>query len=279
MYISINGKILSVNEAKFPLDSEFLMYGYGVFETIKFQDKKPHYLNEHLIRLKWGLAKLGISFDIEETTIRQLFHQLIEINKLNSGVLKITSAKNKDKQDIILSTGENKYTEKDYERGFKLSFTDIKRNPHSVLTYIKSNNYLENYIARKQALEKGYDEVLFTNIYDKIAEGAISNIFFIKNNTVYTPSIACGILPGIMRDKIINFLQQLGLSMKVGEYNKSDLLKADEVFITNSLMEVMPVSQIDGYKFDLQKYFVTKRIMQQYSLYIHDYYNKEEGEK
>lgn len=266
MYVSINGKLVSLEKATISVESEGFLYGYGVFETIKFENRRIYFLKEHVERMKAGLEKLNLFLDTDEAFILDGFYHLIEANQIPSGVLKITCVKNKDKQDLILSTRENKYSKEDYVKGFKLCFTDVKRNPHSIGTYIKSHNYMENYLVRQQAVSKGYDEVVFTNVYDEICEGTIANIFFVRNEKVYTPAIECGILPGIMRKKVIDLLNKFMVSVEIGKYSKEDLLMAEEIFLTNSLMEIMPVSQMDDYALDIKKNPFTQRIMQYFSM-------------
>ncbi|SNT03223.1 4-amino-4-deoxychorismate lyase [Anaerovirgula multivorans] len=268
MYVSINGKLISLEKATISLESEGFLYGYGVFETIKFENRKVYFLKEHLERMKDGLEKLNLFLDADEAFILDQFYNLREVNKIPSGVLKITCTKNKDKQDLILSTRENRYSKEDYVKGFKLCSTDVKRNPHSIGAYIKSHNYMENYLVRQQAVSRGYDEVIFTNVYDEICEGTIANIFFIKTDKVYTPAIECGILPGIIRKKVIDLVNKFMLPVEIGKYSKEDLLMAEEVFLTNSLMEIMPVSQIDDYAFDIKKNPFTQRVMKHFSMGI-----------
>ncbi|NSW89570.1 MAG: aminotransferase class IV [Firmicutes bacterium] len=264
MYISINCEFIQEEKALVSVSSEGFLYGYGVFETIKFDNKKIFFLKEHLERLKDGCYTLKLSLDYDTLFIQDHCNKLIAANNLKSGVLRILYAKNKNRNDLIISVRENKYKDEDYKKGFKLCFTDIKRNPYTPLTYIKSNNYVENLIARQGATERGYDEVIFLNIYEKICEGSMTNIFFVKDGTIHTPSIDCGLLPGIIRNKVIDIIDKLNLKFQIGEYTKEELLEADEIFLTNSLLEIMPVSQIEDKKLDLEKNFITKMLKDQY---------------
>lgn len=268
MYIFINEELVKLGKASISLEGEAFLYGYGVFETIKFQDRKIHFLKEHMTRLKDGCKKLKLQISIDMRLFKKNCHELMELNNLTSGVLKISCIKEKNGSKVILSLRENKYKAEDYENGFKLCFAHRKRNPYSVLTYIKSNNYIENLLIRREALAGGYDEAICTNVYDKVCEGTISNIFFVRDGIIYTPSVESGILSGIMRQKIIDIVDNINLSIKIGEYTKEDLLMADEIFITNSLMEIMPVSQIDVKPLNLQNNIITKRLRKEYGKYI-----------
>lgn len=268
MYISINGQLIKENYAFIPPDSEGFLYGYGAFETIKFENKKIYFFKEHIKRLQEGCNKLRIQLEFDSPNIEGYCYELLDSNNLESGVLKILNVKNGHKNDLILTIRENIYTDENYIEGFKLCFTHIKRNPYSLLTYIKSNNYMENLIARQQGLDMGYNEVVFENIHEKLCEGAISNIFFIKDDIIYTPSIECGILPGIMRNKVVEAIKALNLKIEIGEYTREDILKADEIFITNSLLEIMPIAYLQDKKLNMTKNLITQRLIKEFRKYL-----------
>ncbi|AKL94427.1 aminodeoxychorismate lyase PabC [Clostridium aceticum] len=268
MYISVNGHLLSKEKAGISPLGEGLSYGYGVFETIKFHGDNLYFFKEHIERLKDGCDKISLQFNLEIDLLKKQCYALIQRNHLTTGVLKISCIKNAEKKEVILSTRENKYTSEDYKKGFKLCFTNIKRNPYSILTYIKSNNYMENFLVRQQALSNQYDEVVFTNVHGEICEGTLSNIFFVKDGILHTPSIDCGILPGIMRQKIIDVAVDAKLSVAVGKYTKEDIMMAEEIFITNSLLEIMPICQIQDKEIDLQKNHITQKLIEYYNQYI-----------
>ena len=91
--------------------------------------------------------------------------------------------------------------------------------------------------------------MIFLNSKGQLAEGSLSNLFFIKDNVIYTPADDCGLLPGIMRHKVVELLEENTISCQKGHYSLEELLAADEVFVTNSLMEIMPVNRIDDQVF------------------------------
>lgn len=264
MYISVNGVLLNQNSPCILPESQGFVYGYGLFETLKIHGGKILFFHEHLERLKSGCETLNIFMKYDENMIKNYCYELIRTNKLSFGAIKILYSKNNKDYDLIISNRDIKYEDELYEKGFYLGFTEIKRNPYTRLTYVKSNNYLENILAREEGIEKGDDEVIFLNVEGKICEGAISNIFFVKNEIIHTPSISCGLLPGIMREKIIELAKKLKLEMKVGQYSKVDLLNADEIFVTNSLMDIMPVSKLGNKTLDLKKNMVTQVLQSEF---------------
>ncbi|KXG75526.1 D-alanine aminotransferase [Thermotalea metallivorans] len=263
MYISLNGKIIKDHEAGISPVSEGFMYGYGLFETVKVQEGKMYFFTEHMERLRRGCSILEMKLEFSPDVICQWCDALIDKNNLFHGGVRIAYTKNGDLYDLLITTREHPYPKEQYEKGWKVCFSPMKRNPESLLAGIKSNNYLENILSLRKAKEKGYDEAIFLNVYGKITEGAISNIFFVKNHIVYTPSAACGILRGIMRDKVIHIMRSIGVELQIGQYAKEEIYEADEIFATNSLIDIMPVSQLENKKFDLQKASVTIMLMEE----------------
>jgi 4-amino-4-deoxychorismate lyase len=264
VYLSLNGELI---EEKYIITSplgEAFMYGYGLFETIKIENCEAKFLNEHINRLLKGCASLKLSIQWTLSDIMKFSSELIKKNNINNGALKIIYSKGINGNDLIIIWKNIIYNREFYEKGFKLCFCISKKNPYSSLVYLKTNNYLENLINRKQAQEKGYDEGVFLNVNDKISEGTFTNIFFVKNGVIYTPSLECGLLPGIIREKVINLANDLNIEIRIKGYSAQDLLKADEIFITNSLMEIMPVSSLENRIFALEGNSVTKILMSQF---------------
>ena len=219
---------------------EGYMFGIGAFETILIKDSKAIFIEEHLKRLKDSLEILGIKNEIAKSDV------LLYINdrKIENGILKIMASKD----NTILSFRYNKYTKEDYIRGFKLCVSDVLRNETSKLTYIKSFNYGDNILEKQAAKSKGYDEPIFLNTKGYISEGATTNIFFIKDNEIYTPRIENGLLNGIIRQKILEKYKVKEVDIRYDEIGQYD-----EVFITNSVLSVMPVKSIDEYSFTIDK--------------------------
>ena len=122
---------------------------------------------------------------------------------------------------------------------------------------IKSTNYLENILAKQEANLQGADEGVWLNTKGYLAEGTMSNLFFIKAGTLFTPSLTSGCLPGTRRQLMLGLARSLQIPTDEGLYPLSDLLESDEIFMTNALMGIMPVSQIDDIPFPVDKRSVT----------------------
>lgn len=264
MFVSINNKLINKDDANISIFSEGFSYGFGLFETIKIENGKIIFFDEHIERLKNSTKELGMEFSQDIESLKKHCYELINKNHIKKGVLKITLTKNTNSNILIISNSERYYENNVYDKGFKIKLSKVKRNQFSILPYIKSNNYMENYIERQIALENGYDEILFLNIDNKVCEGAISNIFYIKNNIIYTPKVECGLLPGIVRKKIIDLAKNLGCIIIEDEFSLDEVLSADEVFLTNSLFDIMPVNTIDNRRFDINVFTLTKKIRNEY---------------
>lgn len=241
------------NEKKIILDNGYF-FGRGVFETILIKNN-PVFLQEHIERLNRGIKVLGLGDEVSKDDILKLINKY----SIKNCVLKLAISQ----RNLILEIRDNKYKPEDYLKGFSLKLSNINRNSNSKLTYIKSLNYLENIIEREEALKKGYDEVLFLNEKGFISEGSISNIFLVKGNKIYTPSIESGLLPGVVRNYIINEFQVIEKEITLKE-----LLSADELFVTNSLLGIMGVSKLENKIFTENK--ITISIREKYELRIDD---------
>ena len=241
------------------LDSGFF-FGRGVFETILVKEK-PIFLGSHVKRLNSGLNTLGVNKKITEA---EIYNATKKLNCKNC-VLKIMVS---DKNTII-TTRQIQYKHIDYEEGFSLGLSEVRRNAYSNLTYVKSFNYVENIIERDKIIDKGYNEALFLNTEGYLSEGAVSNIFFIKNGIIFTPKIKCGLLPGIVREFVIENSLFIGFEIQEGEFTYGELMEAEGVFITNSVMGIMKVSKIDDKVFNEST--VVSEMKRYYDRYVENY--------
>ena len=266
-YIISNNKFISSDEFKLDIE-DGLLYGYGVFETILLKDRKPIYLEEHYNRLIKGVERLKINMDMNFEKLNLYLNLYIQKNSLENSVLRVTILKNCDSFDMLITHRENKYKSSKYREGFKMEISEFKRNPHSIISGIKSVNYLENIYALREAKKIGSDEVLFLDCKNYISEGATSNIFFIKDGVIHTPTKECGLLKGIIRGKVMEIIDKnKHLKLKQGFFTLKKLLEADEVFLTNSVMGIMPVSKIDHTIYDLKKYHITDLLAEELRRY------------
>lgn len=215
------------------------IFGRGCFETILIKDK-PIFLEEHINRLNYSLKTLNVD---NELRIEDVISKIKELDIRNKALKIMVSSDN-----VVYKVRDIGYSKKHYEDGFKIKFSKIRKNEYSTLTYVKSLNYLENIIAKEDAKKDGFDESIFLNTNGFLAEGSVSNIFIIKDDIIYTPKVNCGILPGIIRGFLIDNIETIGYRIIQKNLTKEEVLNADGVFLTNSLMGVMKVSEIEKTK-------------------------------
>ena len=217
-------------------------YGMGLFETLKIEDGRPIELERHLKRLKGSCEFLGIDFPDD---IREMIFDSIERKR---GIMKIILS-----DEVKISFRDNPYSAEKYEKGFALGVSGVKRGRNNPYLRHKTTNYMVNYLEHQNGLKKGYDEVLFLDMDGCVLEGTKSNIFIIKNDEVFTASAGYDILPGTMRNMVIE-------RFRINEATlfTEDLLEADTAFLTNAVMGVMPVSRFGDKKYDLENSLLIK---------------------
>jgi 4-amino-4-deoxychorismate lyase len=225
-----------------------LQFGVGLFETV-WISKKACFLTEHLSRLRSGLTLLEIPNTLTESEVQTV----IDEHRIQNCVLKIMITE----RNKIFLTRDSSYTEASYQNGLKLKTSDILRNPASPFCRIKSLNYGENFLARKKAQEAGCDDALFLNTHQQIAECSTANIFFVKNQSLFTPHLSCGLLPGVVRSWVLDHFR-----VTEGQFSLADLLTADAVFVTSSVGGIVPVNSIDDTVFKKER-TVTDQIQQE----------------
>lgn len=227
-------KVIKDKKKEINLD-DGLFFAKSVFETILITDR-PIFLKEHIDRLIGSIKKLKINRTI---TLQEVM-SFIKDNNVKNCVLKVVVTDT----NTIFTTRENKYTVDDYKKGFSLSVSDVIRNSTSMITYIKTTSYIENIMEKEKAIKNGFDDMLFLNENKYIAECTSSNIFWIKDNKIYTPDAKCGILPGIIRGWILK-----NFEVNLGFYKLEDILDADEIFITNSVIGILKINKLKNKNF------------------------------
>lgn len=218
-----------------------IAFGLLPFETLYFYDYKIEDIEKHFKRQKRAHNILGIDFDIDFNIFQKSLYNYIDRLNYKEGVLKVVYYNKK----INVSYRLPNYTRDMFEQGLKLKTSKIIKSNNNIFNYIKTFNYGINYIEDIKAKKKGYDTALFLNEKVEVCETSYANIFFIKNDELYTPHLRSGILKGIMRDNIISLLSSKGYKINKTFINYNDIDKFDECFLTNSVMGIMPVRQID----------------------------------
>jgi len=246
-YYLINGKKTKSSEARISVDDYGLMRGYGIFETIKFINKKALNLNNHMDRLFGSISFIRINpKNIIRDQIISDINQTIKINELEEGLIKI----------IITKGSINKQDKKEFNPNIYITINElypIPLGPVKVVFYneskypilrfnpaIKSINYLGNMMAIDDANKDGAFEVIFYNDNQAITECAMRNIFFIKNNKLITSKLDLGILPGTTRKIISQLANKINLQYSEQEILFDNVHSMDEAFICSSVVGILP---------------------------------------
>lgn len=273
IYYIIDG--MPVTEASITIntDDAGLLYGFSLFETILVKEGRPVLLQLHLRRITISAAELGVLMPMGIESLAAMCMEGINKSGINEGVLRfaVTAGSGDDKPGrTILTIRESiPYQAEQYEKGFSIMKAGYPRNDKSLLVKHKTANYLENLIARKKARAMGFDECLFLNTQGNAAECSASNVFAVIGNTLITPPIDAGLLPGIIRGLVIDQIAGPVCRCIETNFTYSDLLESEECFITNSLMGIMPVVSIDRRRVgDGRAGKITRTLMQKYNSYI-----------
>jgi len=256
MKIWINGKLVSPDKAKVSVFDRGFMYGDGVFETMRGYAGRVFRLDRHLDRLFESLETLRIKHKYSKRYLRDAIYKTLRSNGLSSAYIKLVvtrgagrfgiSYRDKFNPNVVITAKDFEgYPGWMFEAGLSVNITGVQ-NESSITSGIKTLNYLPYILARADALEMGFDEAILTNTKGRITEAATSNIFMVKNERLIAPSVSSGILPGITRGVVIEIAKGLKIGVKEKSVSRRELLGANEIFLTNSLAEVLPVTKVDS---------------------------------
>lgn len=254
MYMYWNGEIVSQEEAKIsPFDHGYL-YGMGVFETFRVYKRHPFLFDDHYERLKKGLKQLNIRNAPSKKELLQGLEQLLEHNKIEDAYVRL---------NVSAGIGEVGLRTEPYEVPTSIMYMkrlpfdmvydekeakllNLRRNTPEGLVRLKSHHYLNNMLAKREIGHRSNVEGIFLTEKGMLAEGIVSNLFWIKEGTVYTPSVDTGILNGITRLFVLEMCHKLQIPIREGHFKKESLLFADEAFVTNSIQEIVPLKKVMG---------------------------------
>lgn len=253
---AFNGVVVDTANIKVSVLGDGFMFGHGLFETIKVAAGWPAVFEDHVSRLRRSAAALGLAFDGNQERLRTLCEKVIVSNNLVEGNLKLVLFQDAGGVGEIVLARSGVYPKETYARGFRLTVETVMGRP--ALAAHKTLNYFENIAAKRRAMERGFDEPIFADMAGEVFEGATTNLFMVKANRVYTPPTDGRILPGVARDRVLRHLGTRALQISI---SWQQLREADEIFVTNALLGVMPVVECDTTRFDLAKNPLTRELM------------------
>lgn len=254
------------------------LFGYGLFETLLITEAGPLFVDMHWQRMNKGANFLGLNLPDEAEWVKRVQEYIDEFREEAPSTfpyaLRVTLSGGSPlanlPSQILFHKRSLPYSRAQYTLGIRLHLLLSPRNEQSPLVSIKSTNYLENILAKEEAIRNGAEEGLWLNTKGYISEGTMSNLFFIKDETLFTPALASGCLPGTRRQLILDLARSLQIPVYEGLYPFSDLFLADEIFMTNALMGIMPVRQVDDFTFPIAPLGTKKSEMRRLELAYKD---------
>ena len=232
-----------------------LLLGDGIFETMKYENNRIQFLQQHLQRIKGSMEALKFTIPANFNDIPNICNELIVKNSLQEQTvaLRLTITRGPSKRGIsitksmkptMLITATSYKSKKNYYPNALIS--NITKSEHSLLVAHKTTNYLEHILARKEVEDRGYDEAILTNTKNNITESTIANLFFVLNDQLVTPLVSDGILPGIMRATVIACCQKNNIPIVERSISTQEALLSKEIFQTNSLVGIQSFSKINN---------------------------------
>jgi branched-subunit amino acid aminotransferase/4-amino-4-deoxychorismate lyase len=245
MWILIDGQLQNVSNVQLNHFQPGIFSHRGLFETIVFKEGRILFLNQHLERMKRGLKYFGLKMFSSDQQIMKHIFMLIKRNKLSQARIRIILWKEGGRSHWALMTIPTKTIAlKKRSQGISLQVATQRIGPIRT-SHLKTLDYQIFYQAREEAKRSGYEDALLLNSKSEVVEAATANIFCICKSELRTPPISSGCLNGVIRAEVIKAARNLGIKVTVKPLQQKALLKADEVFVTNSLVEVLPVNRID----------------------------------
>jgi 4-amino-4-deoxychorismate lyase len=258
--IHLNGTIIDEEKAVVSVYDHGFLYGIGLFETFRCYRGQPFLLEEHRRRLEAGCDQLGMSYKPRLKNWVRIIDELLLANSLQNHDAYIRFTVTAGREALGLPAGEYEkptvvvYMKplppthpQAFEQGKALQLLKLPRNTPEGPVRLKSLHYMNNILARRELCRYPWAEGaegLLTDANGHAAEGIVSNLFIVKRGCILTPSLTTGILPGVTRAFVMRLAQRQGFTVEEGLYGWDEVLGADEVFMTNSIQELVPVTKL-----------------------------------
>jgi branched-chain amino acid aminotransferase len=281
--IYLNNRLIPEKQAKISVFDRGFLYGDGIYETLRVYKGVVFKIDEHIERLFRSASMIDLKISKTHSAIRQAVYKTIQKNKHNDAYVRISISRGpgpigldpqlcKKPTFVIVSQKLKGYPKQFYKNGVKVAIVNTRRNYKNALNpQIKSLNFLNNIIAKIESKSRGAYEAIMLNYRGYVAEGTITNIFFFKKNTLHTPALSVGILNGITRRIILDCAKGLKILVKEGSYISKDIYTAKEVFISNTTMEIMPVTKVDNVEIGKGVGKITRMLHTAYKKQVSDY--------
>jgi len=253
--VYLNGSLIPRSRARVSVFDYGFLYGYGLFETMRAYHGTIFLLERHLKRLLNSAAVIGLGSKLDEVDLGKACVDTLKANGLQDARLRLTVSRGEadsfpgsstESTPTVLVTARSYQAlpAQVYNKGFKAGVASFRQYSQSLLSRLKSANYLLNLLAKMEAEAAGLNESLLLNEQGFVTEGSISNVFFVAHSGLVTPPVESGILPGITREVVLELAGALKINVAEVEVRLEDLGQFEEAFLTNSVMEIMPLVEV-----------------------------------
>jgi branched-chain amino acid aminotransferase len=255
LWFSWNGRVTAPQDGRVSAFDRGVLYGDGLFETMRAYSGRVFRLQAHLERLAASAPVVRLVLPWSQEELAAAVTALLAASGLADAYLRLTVLRGEGPPGpappvcssphyFVIARPLAPYPDRRYREGATAVVAATRQNEGSPLARVKSTSFLNYVLAIGDARDAGVDEALLLNNRDELAEAATSNLFIVCGETLLTPPVACGCLPGIARAVVLERAPALGLAALQIPFTLADLLAADEAFLTNSLMEVMPLVRV-----------------------------------
>lgn len=251
--VFLNDSLIDIDKACIPVTDSGFLYGAGVFETMRSYNGVVFALADHLDRLFFSASSLSINNPYDRKYLTDAIYKVLRANKLDSARLRLTltggpmtESDDQRKPTLLITAIElQPYPPKYYKKGVMVVLCPFRQNPGEPTYGHKTTSYYARMLALAWAHQKGAAEALWFTVDNRLAEGCISNVFLVKNSVLYTPPIRTPVLAGVVRKTICQIAVDSSIELREKDLYIADCLEADEVFLTNVIMQVLPVNAIE----------------------------------
>lgn len=280
--IWLDGKLVPKSQATISVFDHGLLYGNGVFEGIRIYSGKIFELKAHIVRLYESAQAIRLDIPMPIEQMIAATEETVKANNLSDGYIRLLITRGvgdlglnpfvcEKASVIIIAADIQLYPQELYEKGLKVISSSVVRNhPLTVPPQVKSLNYINNIMAKIEAIDAGVLEAIMYNHQGYVAEATGDNVFIIKNGKIFTPPVQAGSLDGITRAVTIKIAKEMGYEIVEKNLTKFDLYTSDEFFLTGTAAEIIGVVDIDGRKIgDGKPGEITKKLREKFFEYAH----------
>lgn len=255
MRVFLNGRILPIALAQVSVFDHGFLYGDGIYETVSVYDGKVFHWPAHDQRLRASARRIELSCPWSLKYLENAIRATAKANGKKNAAVRITLSRGpgplgldpalSPKPTLAMMLHPERPVFKYQQEGVSIGIPKVRRNhPQCLDPQIKSNSSLNTILAKMEAKRMKVFEAVLLNLDGHLTEGTTTNIFFVRKGKLYTPALSCGLLEGVTRAEVIRLARKAKISVQEGRYGIAELRRADEIFLTSTTLEIVPVTRV-----------------------------------